>query len=83
MVVTVRYGPWLELATYTVPRSADTGVTTLVMGSMRRPVVWMVPVIGLPLAVAVLVLSERDLARMRRGLLDPAGGGRRRPGTSR
>jgi hypothetical protein len=30
-------------------------------------------VIGLPLAVAVLVLSGRDLARMRRGLLDPAG----------
>jgi hypothetical protein len=40
-------------------------------------------VVGLPLAVAVLVLSDRDLARMRRGLLDPLGGRRRMPGTSR
>jgi hypothetical protein len=32
-------------------------------------------VVGLPLAVAVLVLSNRDLGRMRRGLLDPAGRG--------
>jgi hypothetical protein len=30
-------------------------------------------VVGLPLAVAVLVLSGRDLARMWRGLFDPAG----------
>src|SRR5262245_52620816 len=29
--------------------------------------------VGLPLSVAVLRLSGRDLARMRRGLLDPAG----------
>jgi hypothetical protein len=30
-------------------------------------------VIGLPLSVAVLIVSNRDLTRMRRGLLDPAG----------
>jgi hypothetical protein len=30
-------------------------------------------VVGLPLAVTVLVLSHRDLGRMRQGLLDPAG----------
>jgi hypothetical protein len=36
--------------------------------------IFVVPgVVGLPLAVAVLVVSSRDLARMRRGLLDPAG----------
>jgi hypothetical protein len=48
------------------------GVVALVCGFLS-PVLVVPGVVGLPLAVAVLVVSSRDLARMRRGLLDPAG----------
>jgi hypothetical protein len=48
------------------------GVVGLVCGILT-PVLVVPGLIGLPLAVAVFVLSGRDLARMRRGLLDPAG----------
>jgi hypothetical protein len=48
------------------------GAAALVCGILA--LVLAVPgLIGLPVAVAVLVLSGRDLGRMRRGLLDPAG----------
>src|SRR5262249_46854866 len=45
--MTVAVGPVTPLlvATYTLPRSALPADTTLVMGSVWRPVVWMVPVI--------------------------------------
>jgi hypothetical protein len=48
------------------------GAVALVCGILA-PVLGVPSVIGLPLSAAVLVLSGRDLARMRRGLLDPAG----------
>jgi hypothetical protein len=48
------------------------GAVALVCGILA----WMLAVpgvIGLPFAAAVLIMSSRDLSRMRRGLLDPAG----------
>jgi hypothetical protein len=48
------------------------GGVSLVCGILA-PVLMLPGLIGLPLSVAVLVLSGRDLARMRRGLLDPSG----------
>ena len=48
------------------------GTVALMCGILA--VVLVVPgLVGLPLSFAVLRMSDRDLARMRRGLLDPAG----------
>jgi hypothetical protein len=48
------------------------GAVGLVCGFLS-PVLLVPGVVGLPVSVVVLVLAYRDLARMRRGLLDPAG----------
>jgi hypothetical protein len=48
------------------------GTASLVCGFLT-PALLVPGVVGLPLAVAVLMLAHRDLGRMGRGVLDPAG----------